>query len=235
MGFNGSPGRRLRFGDAVLMAAKTVNTKPVQARLDAFASTHNAFAAAQARADKAEKALAAAQAKVLQRDREQDEAVEMLARALVNEGQSRARPFAGVGGPTPAAIMRLPVADEAKAIHTLVAAFQRHNGLARATQDAIQRADKAARAIEKAVEPIAALEAAVDKARQARDALISAWDNNLAALKRGARAAVDDGEPHLYAALLPPLPRNGARNGKRAPKPLPAPPPPAPVAAESAQ
>ncbi len=222
----GSPGARLRLGGAVLAAAKSVNTRPVRARLGAFDRVQRAYAAAQTKVDAAEAALHAAQAKVAQRDREQDEAVDGLARALIAEGQSRAKPFAGCGGPTPAALMRLPVAEEARQIHVLVTALQRNAGLSKAAQQACDAADKAARAVEKALAPIEALQAALSQARQARDALVQTWEKALAALKRGARAAIDDGEPYLYTTLFGQAARNGSRSGKHAPDNPPPPVPP---------
>jgi len=209
-----------------LTAAKSVNTRPVQARLEAFDRAQRAYAAAQGKVDAAEAALHAAQAKVAQRDGEQDEAVDGLARALITDGQSRVKPFAGCGGPTPAALMHLPAAEEARQIHALVTALQRNAGLSKAAQQACEVADKAARAAEKALARIEALQAALSQARQARDALVQRWENTLAALKRGARAAIDDGEPYLYTTLF----GHAARNGKHAPDnpPTPAPPVPAP-------
>ncbi|HEX7408109.1 MAG TPA: hypothetical protein VF515_10750 [Candidatus Binatia bacterium] len=232
--FPATAGARRRLGSSVLTAARSVNTRPVQARLEAFGRAQRSYAAAQERVDAAEAALRAAQAKVAQRDREQDEAVELLARALVAEGQSRAKPFAGCGGPTPAALMRLPVAEEARQIHALVTALQRNPGCSKATQQAAEVAEKAACAVEKAMAPITALQAAVSQARQARDVLAQMWEKALAGLKRGARAAVDDGEPYLYATLFGQATAAGSRNGKRAPV-TPAPPaPPAPSAANGA-
>jgi len=213
-----------------LTAAKSVNTRPVQARLEAFERAQRAYAAAQGKVDAAEAVLHAAQAKVVQRDAEQDEAVDGLARALITDGQSRVKPFAGCGGPTPAALMHLPAAEKAEQIHALVTALQRNAGLSKAAQQACEAADKAARAAEKALARIEAQQAALSQTRQARDALVQTWERTLAALKRGARAAIDDGEPYLYTTLFGQTARNGSRNGKHAPDnpPPPAPPMPAP-------
>jgi hypothetical protein len=231
MALSRSPGTRLRMGIAVLTAAKAINTKPVRARLLAFIRAQGDFATAQTKVEKAEAALSAAEASVVECDQQQDEAVEVLARALINEGQSRTKPFAGCGGPTPAAIMHLSMAQEAHAIQTLVAALKRSPGLSKATQHAMTGAERAAQAVEKALEPIVALQAAVNAARQARDALIPTWNNALAALKRGTQAAVDEGEPHLHAALFPPPAHKGHRNGKRTPNTPPSSAPPAPTTA----
>ncbi|HEX7409094.1 MAG TPA: hypothetical protein VF515_15800 [Candidatus Binatia bacterium] len=71
--------------------------------------------------------------------------------------------------------------------------------------------------------------AAPHDAFSARNASIQAayqtWEKTLAALKRGARAASDDGEPYLYTTLFGQAARNGGRNGKHAQD---NPPPPAP-------
>ena len=61
--------------------------------------------------------LRTGQAQMAQRDAEQDEAVEELARALVAAGQPRSNPFAAVSGAAPSAVKLLPVTDEARAIH----------------------------------------------------------------------------------------------------------------------
>ena len=90
--------------------------------------------------------------------------------------------------------MHLPPAQEAQQIHALVIALQRNPGLSKATQEALDAADKAARAVEKALAPIEGVQEALREARQSRDALAPTWDKALAALRRGARAAIDDGE-----------------------------------------
>jgi hypothetical protein len=60
----------------------------------------------------------------------------------------------------------------------------------------------------------------------ARDAATPEWEASFAALKRGARAAADDGAPHLYKALFDePARPPRAKKAKVAQRP-PAPPPP---------
>ncbi len=127
-------------------------------------------------------------------------------------------------------LIHLPVTEAARQIQALVTALQRNPGFTKPTQQAIVAADAAARAVQKALEPAAGLQAALRDARQQRDALGPTWQKALEALKRGARAAIDDGEPYLYATLFPPAPRAASRNGKAAPNGSPTPTPPAPVA-----
>jgi hypothetical protein len=53
-------------------------------------------------------------------------------------------------------------------------------------------------------------------------------------LKRGACAAIDDGEPYLYTTLFGQAARNGGRNGKHAPDNPPPPVPPVPPVSSAA-
>ena len=73
-------------------------------------------------------------------------------------------------------------------------------------------------------------QAAGREARHARGDAAQAWETALAGLKRGARAALDDGAPHLYVTLFE---RPGMPSPRKA-KPTPTPAPPAPPAPASA-
>jgi len=196
------PGARAEIGGAVLAAARTVDTRLVRLRLTAFAATHARYIAAQRVVEAAEGDLAAAAAVVRRCDAAQDAAIDALARALVLERQPRANPFRGFGVPSPAVMQRLAAAAEAKAIHRLVAAVQRIEGCAAATLEAAQAAAAAASAVEAAMASMLPVETALRTARQARDAVGQQWNHDLAALKRQAQAAADDGAPHLHAALF---------------------------------
>lgn len=196
------PGARSEIGAAVLAAAEVVDTQVVQRRVTTFAATHRRYMNAQRAVEAAEAPLAAAQAQLAQRDREQDESITLLARALVRDRQPRANPFRAFGVPSPAAMQRLAVADEAKTIHRLVAAVQQSQAVSKHTRQVAQAADDAACAVELALASIDQLQAAVRVARLARDAIGHSWDRDLAALKRAARAAADEGAPHLHAALF---------------------------------
>lgn len=222
------PGTRLQAGAAILAAARAVDTRLVKERLAAFEHAHRAYAEAQRKVDGAEGQLSAAQSRVGERDAVQDEAIETLARALVTDGQPRLNPFGAFGAPSPAALRRLPIAEETKAIHVLVAAVQRQKQVTKATLQAAQDLEKAVRATEQALAPLDKLEAAVRDLRQTRDAIGQTWENALAVLKRGARAASDDGAPQLYTTLFDRRSRPAAKNGK--PAPVPPSPQPAPTA-----
>ena len=159
------PGNRLARGAAILKAAQEVDTSLVKERLTAFTKAHTRYGAAQQDVDAAEARLRQKQARVMQRDAEQDHAVEQLARELIHKGQARSNPFAVFGAPAPSAIKLLPYAEEATAIHDLVAALRRSATLPKTTLKAAQAAENAARAVEVAQAPTR--RAATDSRRSA--------------------------------------------------------------------
>jgi len=200
-----SPGGRLETGAAVLAAAEVINSKLIQfikPRLLEFSAAHRSYVDAQAKVDAANIKFRAAQAELGRCDAEQGEVVEALAGTLCADGQPRSNPFAAFGAAAPFNIKRLPSADEAAAVHELVAAIRRGKNLSKATLEAAAVADKAARAVEAALAPLAKLEEAARNARHTRDAIGQTWETTLAVLRRAARTAEDDGAPGLYAALF---------------------------------
>jgi len=212
---------QLNAGASILAAARAADTRLIKERLAAFERAQRAYVASQDKVNAAEARLAAAQTRLGELDADQDDAVDALARTLVADGQSLKNPFAVVGSFTPRQLMAQPVAEEAKAIHQLAAAVQRAKGLSKVSLQAAQAADKAAGAVEQQLAQMTKLQDAIRHARHERDAAAQTWAAQLAALKRGARAAADDGAPGLYAALFD---RPARANGK-SPKPAPAPAP----------
>ncbi len=216
------PAGRLRTGAAVLAAAEVVNTRLIRKRVETFTEAHRSYAKAQRAAQAAEAELRDCQGRLVARDREQDDAVEWLARALINEGWPRANPFAPYAMPASSAIRKLPYAEEAKAIHALVAAVQRDRTVGTAVRRAADAAAGAAQNTERELAPWDKLSAAVRSARETRDAVGRTWDLALAALKRAARAAADDGASELYVKLFG---RASRPKKKAAPAPGPTPAP----------
>ena len=102
-----SPGNRLDTGAAILAAAQVVDVQSVKPRLAAFAKVHRDYLAAQSKVETAEARLGEAAAHVAELDAVQDEAVEGLARSLVNDGQSRRNPFAKFTSATASDIKKL--------------------------------------------------------------------------------------------------------------------------------
>jgi hypothetical protein len=207
-----SPGTRLQFGASVLSAARAVDTRLVKDRLGRFERAHRSYVNAQRKVDAAESQLRAAQARLAECDAVQDEAVETLARALVADGQPRGNPFDAFGAVAPGTLTRLPFLEEAEAVHQLVAAVQRNKNVSKPTVEAAQAADKAAQVVEQALAPVAKLQDSVRDARRMRDAVGQGWESALAALRRGTRAAADEGAPELDATLFPPVARAATKS-----------------------
>ena len=197
-----NPARRLEMGAAILAAARVVDTTLVSARLAAFARAHRGYADAQQQVEAAEKQLRDSQVRLALRDAEQDRAVEILALRVANTGQPRSNPFAAFGIASPSTIKQMTPAAEAKAIHQLVTVIQQRKGLGREVQTAAAAAEAAAKTVDTTAGAVQKLQSTWDTCRQARDGIGQIWAVALAALKRGARSAADEGAPDLYAALF---------------------------------
>lgn len=200
-----NPGPRIEAGNHVLEAAESLGaarTKPVAARLSAFAAQHGAYAKADALVKNADGALRKAQEKVADADVTQDNTVEGTAKALVGEGFPRANPFKPLGFEAPNVIKALGYAAEAATVQKLAAKVKAHKPALVASSKAADAAVKAATAVVAALSPIAKLTKARTAAMSRRDALEQPWETAFASLKRGARAAEDDGARGLFDALF---------------------------------
>jgi hypothetical protein len=228
---------RLENGAAILTAAAGIDVSLVRKRLDAFGRAHRAYTSAQAAVEAAEAQVRGRQSILAQRDAAQDAAVEELVRALLIDGRPRANPFAAYGVAAPSVVKQLNFGEKSKAIHTLANTLRADATVSKATQRAAQGAEKAARRMEVDLISFEELQGNLRTAREKREAVGETWDNALTALKRGARAAADEGAPGLYNSLFGRLtqaktkpdnkPENKAEN-------TPAPPTPAPPAVNAA-
>ncbi|MDI3285502.1 hypothetical protein [Polyangium sp. 15x6] len=199
----GSPGTRVEAGDAVLSAAASVDTAPIAARVAAFQKVHADYSAADAAARKASDALRAQQEKVAEADVDQDDSVDTLANVLPADGLPRANPFKPFGVAAPHKVKDLGYAREAKVLLGLEKAIlKKKASFSPQTVEAAKAAGNAARKVEAVLKPIVKLEKARADAMAKRDALEQAWETAFASLKRGAKAAEDDGHRGLHAALF---------------------------------
>ncbi|MDC3960788.1 hypothetical protein [Polyangium jinanense] len=199
----GSPGTRIEAGDAVLSAAASIDTSPIAGRIAAFEKIHTSYSAAAAAAQKAAEALRAQQEKVAEADVDQDGSVDTLASVLPADGLPRANPFKPFGVAAPNKVKELGYAREAKVLLGLEKAIlKKKASFSQQSLDAAKATGNAARKVEAAIKPIAKLEKARADAMAKRDALEQAWETAFASLKRGAKAAEDDGHRGLYAALF---------------------------------
>ena len=196
------PSARLNIGATILTNAQAINTKPVKGRLDAFAAAHRGYAEAQRKVDKVEAALAIEQTRVAHLDADQDDAVEALALCLANDGQPRNNPFARFSNVGPGRLKALHFADEARAIHDLVATLLRSKSLSPTTRTAAQAAERAAQKVDAALPPLEPLRNDLKSARSFRDTIGQTWDANLTALRLAARGAAATEVPGLDTALF---------------------------------
>lgn len=196
---------RIKKGAAILTAAQVVDSKAVKARLNAFAAAHTAYADAQRKLDEADALLRAEQARLAAVE---PAALDSLKRALITDGQAIGNPFAVFGAPSSSAIKTLPLPEKAQVLRDLAKAVQRRTTVSAAVLSAAQAIEQLANELDPATGALGSLRDEVVKARQVRDVLAQNWDTTLAALRRGARAAVDEGAPNLYAALFAPSRRS---------------------------
>lgn len=232
---NGGPKAQLEAGASILDAASTVDTRLIKPRLAAFQTAQGVYREAHRAVLDAEGQLTAANAALKGCEAAQDAAIEGLAGALGADGQRRTNPFAAFGAPAPSKLKSLAAADKAGAMQALVAAVQRDKNRSKLTLQAAHKAENAARAAEQAVAQVRKAEAAGREARHARSDAAKAWETALAGLKRGARAAIDEGAPHLYATLFECAATSASRKAKPTATPaLQGPAPSGPAAPPSA-
>ncbi len=193
---------RLETGAAVLLAAREVDTTLVKARLGAFGRAQRSYEEAQRQVALADSRLRAGQVRLVRCDKQQDTAVERLARALVTAGQPRANPFAAFGRSSPSAIKRLNAVEKIQAVQQLVIAVQSQKALDQVALSAARVAAQAAERAAAAQLAVDRLEATVSSRRRARENMAAAWKKTFDTLKLGVRSADADGAPGLYTALF---------------------------------
>lgn len=198
-----SSSSRLRRGVGILASMKTLDTKRVDDRLNALARVQEGLLVSQTALDIAEAKVKDARDRIDACDEEQCRAVEVLARALVADGQPRDKPFAAFGGPPPGKLKALPALEEAAAIHALAAEVKRSSKVSPAVIDAATAADRAAAKVELAAAGVPKLEATAAEARALRDSRQLEWDEAESALRRLARLVEEEGGGPLYSRGFP--------------------------------
>lgn len=197
-----NPGALRETGDALLQAASAIDAKPLKARLAAFAAAHRAFVAAHLAVMKAEERHGEAVAVVAERDLDQDDAVDALASALAGDGFRRQNPFAELEAASPSKVKALGYGAEAVVVRKLAARVKSADKASKRSKALAAALDRAGAAVLAALTPVAKLESERALAIARRDPLALAWRTAFSALKRGAKAAEDDGARGLTAALF---------------------------------
>ena len=213
-----SASAQLTAGAAILAAARTADTRFIKDRLAAFERVQQRYSEADAKVQKVEADLANARALF---HTEQQDVVDALARALVADGQPIKKPFAAFGAATMSTLVRMAPADAVTGLSELLAAIRRSRTLGKPMLQAVQSAEKVTRDMEHALARIEVLNSATRDARSTRVAIAQTWETEFGALKRGARAAADDGATTLYATLFDRPARPNGKNHKSPPIPAP--------------
>ena len=193
---------RISAGDSLLEAAAAHDTGRVKARLAHFAAAHRALSKAQQALDAAESTLSARRERVAERDVDQDDCIDRVASALIGDGLPRVNPFKALSASSPTTLKSLGYAAEAKALAALTARARKRKDLSTRTLATLTAAEKAAKAVTAALAAVEPAKRKSDGARTRRDALVQPWETSFASLKRGARAAEDEGSVGLFAALF---------------------------------
>jgi hypothetical protein len=196
-----SPGQRVAAGALVLDRAKTNDVTAVKKRLSAFAGVQREYVSAHEASRKAGEALMKQERVLGEGDAAQDVTVEVLASALVGDGAKRTKPFAACGGPSVSDLQSMPVRKEAELLKKLAARASKGTSDAK-VKKAAAAAITAADAVLKASVPLAALTKARDQAQNQRDGIGPRWEKAFAVLKRGVKAAEDEGAAGLFEALF---------------------------------
>lgn len=216
-----SPGMRVKSGNAVIDRAASVDTRPIKKRFDALRAAQRDYSKAHDVAGKAVTALTAHERKIGELDDAQDAAVEAWVVARITAGEPRTKPLASLGGPSPSELIKMNASAEAKLIKKLAGKDLKHADarVKKAAAAAIAAAEK----VLAADGPRTTLVRARDAAIAARDAIGPSWEKAFAALKRGARAAEDDGATGLMKALFdaPSRPKKAKAADPAAPAPAP--------------
>jgi hypothetical protein len=226
---NSNPASRLQAGERVLEAAKTTDTSKVKAKLAAFAKAHAAFAGAERAARAAEAKRNAAEDAVGEADAAQDAAALALAAKMIGDGAPKGNPFKPLGLPAPSVLVKLAVREEAKLAARLARQAGAWKGASAQTKSAATSLGKAVAKVEAALSRLPALARAQAAALSQRAALGLPWARAFAHLKNAARAAEDDGQAGLFAALF----QIEAKPARKPPPPVPPPLPQAPPPPEA--
>jgi len=194
-------------GDAVLHAASALDAKRLGTRLTLFRKAHATLL-------RAEDALRAAEAKLVETkrvlaeaDHDQDVAVTALAAALITAGQPRLNPFRKLSKYAPARLQQIGYADEAEALLELSLKSRKVPGVNPTVLAASRDAERVARAMLDAVEDDRRAEGRRDYARERCDLAEQPWETALEGLRRAARSADAQGADGLCDALFRPVAR----------------------------
>lgn len=196
---------RIEIGTNILDAATTApkaHAALIKKSLARFSATQKAYVAAQKQVTIASASVHAAEAKVAALDNAQDDAIEALVVALINDKLPRQNPLKGLTSYAASDLKQLRYDTEASECHKLVEAVRKRAGLSKASLAAATKLDAAASAVDKALPALETVKRARTSTETKRDAIGLDWQADFGALKRAAKSAEDNGAPGLFARLF---------------------------------
>ncbi len=205
---------RIEAGKVVLAAAQSVDTTLVAARLAAFTQAHAQFLEAVERINVAQAGIDNAEALVRERSALHDTALGKLIAQLVVDGHPRINPLTSYSAETPSGIAEMPPAARSTVVRELLGNVLRDERLSAGSRDAANACADATAALDEALSSLTQAETTAADLRHSRDAVADRWDDAFAALKRGARAAADEGAAGLYGALFDRLAKPATSKGR---------------------
>lgn len=205
---------RIEAGKVVLAAAQSVDTTLVAARLAAFTQAHTQFLEAVERINVAQAGIDNAEALVRERSAHHDTALGKLIAQLVVDGQPRINPLIRYSAETPSGIAAMPPTVRSAVVRELLGYVLRDERLSAGSHDAANACVTATTALDEALSSLTQAETTAADLRHGRDAVADRWDDAFAALKRGARAAADEGAAGLYGALFDRLAKPATTKGR---------------------
>lgn len=205
------------LGNAVLEAAKSLDTSSVKRELATFAAAHNKWLGAQERVDVARAKEVDTRLSRADLDAAQDALVDELATVLVADGFSRQSPFKSFKTLAPTKLKELGDDAEAMRARALAAAVQKDKRTSGPTRKVAQALDRAAAAVLAAGQQVTPAAAVTTALRQQRDALMQQWLKAYGVLKLAAKLAEASGGPALASGLFPKAKKAARAKVKAAP------------------
>jgi len=195
-------GARLRAGDTVLAAAKTIDTKRVAPQLRAFEAAHAELTTVQQAAEALKTRRLELPARINEAGLDQRMALDALARAMIADGADIQNPFANLDSPTLRTLLSMRPAAAAQALRGLLPQLQRVDTLSDASRAALQTLERALAAVEELRNRKDEIARAENSANQTGTAIGHRWSSTFDALKHACRLAASEGTPQLLNVLF---------------------------------
>jgi hypothetical protein len=214
------------FGDVLLeRLSRSAHQAVLKKETQEFRAVHAGYAKACDKVAAAQASRDAMLDDIATADDALDQALLLLADRLSGAGLGeRKNPFAAFSSHSPARLVELGYAEEAREADALVAAVRKKKPPAD-VMAAVKRVEDAAKDATTALKALAGPQADYELAMQARDSLLLGWNKVLGRVKRAAAVAYDDDKPGLRGLFAKPQDLQTKKPPARRPPKNPPPPP----------